>query len=338
MLELIDQACAAGARLRAVCARLGLSARTIQRWRRPETREDMRCGPHHAPPNRLSDGERRRILEVVNSPEYRNLSPKQIVPALADKGSYLASESTIYRLLREEKQLAHRGRSKPSTRRAPQLLEATGPNQVFTWDITYLRSPVRGVFFYLYLVVDLYSRRIVGWEVHERESAELAAAMMVRVLAEAGNPTGLRVHSDNGPAMKGATLLATLQALGVVPSFSRPSVSDDNPFSEALFRTLKYRPGFPDGPFASLEAARAWVETFVGWYNGEHRHSAIRFVTPDQRHFGTQGEVLERRRRVYERARRQHPRRWSRSARDWTPAGSVTLGPVLRRKEMRLAA
>jgi putative transposase len=336
MLALIQEARQEGASLDAACARLGVSARTIQRWKKPETVEDRRCGPHTSPANRLSASERRRVLEVANSPEFRDKSPKQIVPALADRGLYVASESTFYRVLREERQLAHRGKTRPSTRRAPTQLEAGAPNEVFTWDITYLRSAVRGAFFYLYLVVDVYSRRIVGWAVHEHEYDELAAHLMRQVVAEAGNPPNLKLHSDNGPAMKGATLLATLQSLGVVPSFSRPRVSDDNPFSEALFRTLKYRPSFPEAPFSSLEAARSWVSDFVRWYNTEHRHSAIRFVTPDERHFGRERDVLERREAVYERARRRHPTRWSRETRNWSPAGPVLLGTRRREKEIHL--
>ena len=130
--------------------------------------------------------------------------------------------------------------------------------------------------------------------------------------------------------MKGSTMLATLQKLGVVASFSRPRVSDDNPFSEALFRTLKYRPEYPARPFASLPEARAWVASFVTWYNTEHRHSAIRFVTPDQRHFGYEKSILKKRRRVYERARRRHPERWARKIRNWTPVGDVHLNPEAR--------
>ena len=337
-LALIDAARTAGSSLDAACERLGLSARTVQRWKKPETAEDRRCGPRTRPANRLSAAERKRILEIANSEEFRDLSPKQIVPRLADFGEYVASESTFFRVLREEKQLAHRGKAKAPVSRPRPELEATAPNQVYSWDITYLRTTVRGAFYYLYLVVDVYSRRIVGWDVHEQESSELAAALMRRIVSEAGQPEGLKLHSDNGAPMKGNTLLATLQSLGVVPSFSRPRVSDDNPFSEALFRTLKYRPCFPDGPFTSLEAAREWVTTFVAWYNGEHRHSGIKFVTPNERHFGLENDILERRRCVYQRAQRRQPERWSGNIRDWNPAGPVRLGKTLREKEIRLAS
>jgi transposase InsO family protein len=337
-LASIDEAVNAGAGLYEACKVVGLSIRTVQRWRTPGSEEDQRCGPHTRPANRLSDVERRHVLDVANSDEFRNLSPKQIVPQLADRGEYVASESTFYRVLRDAKQLAHRGKAKPSTPRPRPQLEATAPNQVCSWDITYLRSPIRGVFFYLYLVVDLYSRRIVGWDVHAEESSALASTLMRRLVAEAGHPLGLKLHSDNGGPMKGSTLLATLQSLGVVPSFSRPQVSDDNPFSEALFRTLKYCPAFPDGPFLSIEAARAWVTTFVAWYNGVHKHSSIQFVTPDERHFGQEKAVLENRRRVYEHARKAHPSRWSEEIRDWSVAGPVRLGITPRKKEIRPAS
>ena len=328
MLTLVEETCALGARLDSVCERLGLSVRTVQRWLRPETAEDRRCGPRQSPPNRLTEAERQRLVEVANSERFRDASPKQIVPALADEGTYLASESSFYRELRRQQLMGHRGKAKAPTSRPKPHFEATRPLQVWTWDITYLKSNVKGVFFYLYLVLDVYSRRIVGWDVHAQESSELAAALMRRAVDEAGNPVGLTTHSDNGAPMKGNTLLATLQALGIVPSFSRPRVSDDNPFSEALFRTLKYRPAFPDGPFASLEAARAWVESFVAWYNTRHRHSGIRFVTPDERHFGREAEVLARRHELYQRARQRHPERWARTTRNWTPAGPVRLNPA----------
>src|SRR5690606_8251929 len=162
-------------------------------------------------------------------------------------------------LRRAKKLSAHRGRSKPRTHRRPAEHKATGPNQVWCWDITYLRSPVTGMFYYLYLFLDVWSRKIVGWAVLEEESNEAAAKLFREICAELGlDPEGLVLHSDNGGPMKGATMLATLQKLGVVPSFSRPSVSDDNAFVEALFRTAKYRPSYPSGPFESLDAARAW--------------------------------------------------------------------------------
>jgi putative transposase len=327
-LALIDEAVAAGASLEATCELLGLSSRTVQRWRQPAHVQDDRAGPRQSPANRLSEPERASVLRLVNSAPYRDLSPKQIVPRLADEGRYVASESTMYRLLREAGQLTHRLRSKPPERRRRPEHVASAPNQVWSWDITYLKGPVRGSFLYLYLVIDLFSRRIMGWQVHEVESTDLAAALIRRICAENRlDPKGIVLHSDNGGPMKGSTMLATLQALGIVPSFSRPSVSDDNPFSEALFRTLKYRPAYPDRAFDSADAARAWVGSFTRWYNHEHLHSGIRFVTPESRYRGLDTELLAARCTLYERARQDHPERWSRGSRNWTPVGAVALNP-----------
>jgi len=205
---------------------------------------------------------------------------------------------------------------------------ATGPNQVWSWDITYLPTPVWGRFFYLYLVLDVWSRRIVGWRVHERENPDLAADMITQICkAEKIDPVGLVLHSDNGTPMKGSSMLSTLQALGIVSSFSRPHVSNDNPYSESLFRTLKYTPAYPRFPFANVEAAQRWVATFVAWYNGTHRHSAIRFVTPDQRHFGAELAVLRKRAALYDRAMKKNPTRWSKTRRNWNPVDFVVLNP-----------
>jgi putative transposase len=205
---------------------------------------------------------------------------------------------------------------------------ATGPCELWSWDITYLAGPVRGTFFYLYVVMDVWSRKIVGWQTHTTESSEHAAALIAAACTSEGiERDRLVLHSDNGAPMKGATMLATLQALGVVPSFSRPRVSNDNPYSESAFRTLKYRPGYPSLPFASIEAASKWVATFMGWYNNEHLHSGIRFVSPADRHSGRHHAVLEGRRTVYEAARRRNPERWSGSIRNLDPIETVILNP-----------
>jgi len=250
------------------------------------------------------------------------------VPNLADKGDYLASESTIYRVLRDENQLQHRGPTNPPMRHRPKELVATAPNQVWTWDITYLNSPVLGAFFYLYLAVDVFSRKIVAAQVHAAEDSDHASELFEQACAVEGIDAGqLALHSDNGSPMKGATLLATLQRLGVMTSFSRPRVSDDNPFSEALFRTAKYRPEYPRGPFESVDAARVWVQWFVEWYNHEHLHSGIRFVTPAQRHAGEDAEILANRHAVYQAARKRNPERWSGDTRDWSPIEEVRLNP-----------
>ena len=329
-MTMIDEAVRSGARMEAAAEILGLSVRTLQRWQDqgPES-DDQRCGAYTDPPNKLSEAERQQVLDLVNAPEYRDLSPNQVVPrALDEKGVYVASESTIYRVLREEGQLKHREPSRPATGHRPDEHVACGPNQLFSWDITWLPGPIRGTFFYLYMIMDVWSRKIVAGTVYAEESADLAAQLFDTTCEQLGlDPDGLVLHSDNGSPMKGATMLATLNRLGVTASFSRPRVSDDNPFSEALFRTMKYRPEYPSRPFPSLEEAQAWVDEFTEWYNTEHRHSAIRYVTPAERHNGQEADILDNRRRLYEKARRRHPERWSGNTRDWSPVTTVCLNP-----------
>jgi transposase InsO family protein len=342
VIALIDEARQAGARQRPCCDVLGIDPRTIQRWRAKDIGDDMRMGPKTEPGNKLSAAERAEVLAVAASPEYRDKSPKQIVPDLADKGRYVASEATFYRVLREEDQLAHRGRQKPRTSKPPQEQRATGPGQVLSWDITYLRAPVAGMFFFLYLYIDVWSRKIIGFRVDDRECGELAAELLRDVCRSEGLDEGVVVHQDNGGPMKGATLKTTMERLGVIPSFSRPRVSDDNPFSEAAFRTLKYHPSYPHGPFEGIEAARAWVHAFVAWYNHEHLHSGIGFVTPADRHAGQSDAILDRRKAVYEAARRRNPQRWSGDTRAWKAPAEVILNPTkasaLETKESAVAA
>ena len=251
------------------------------------------------------------------------------MPTLADRGQYLASESTFYRVLRAENQLKHRATERPSQRRGkPRALTANAPEQLFSWDITYLPTRVRGLYFYLYLFMDIFSRKVVGWQIYDTESSELAGEVLRDICArEHIAPNQLILHSDNGSPMKGATMLATLQGLGVLPSFSRPAVSNDNPYSESLFKTLKYRPDYPRRPFENLLTARQWVSTFIHWYNHEHRHSAIRFVTPAERHAGLDGALLDKRIALYAAAKERHPERWSGATRNWQPVSVVYLNP-----------
>ncbi len=331
MIRLIDEARDDGARLSQACSVLSLSPRTLQRWRESgELKADGRkqASMQREPANKLTEQERCQILAIANEPEFAPMAPTQIVPALADQGLYIASESSFYRVLREADQLARRGKAKPPARQRPMPLQASAPNQLWSWDITYLATTIKGLFFYLYLIMDVYSRKIVGWEVFETESAEQAAQVFRKAhLREGIGAEALVLHSDNGSPMKGATMLATLQRLGVMPSFSRPSVSDDNPYSEALFKTLKYHPGFPDKPFSSLQEAREWVVGFQHWYNEVHRHSALKFVTPAQRHRGEDEAILARRHALYEAAKAKCPQRWSGPTRNWEPEESVYLNP-----------
>jgi putative transposase len=330
-VALIDEATAAGARRFKACAELRISERTYRRWMvGGGVRADLRPeASRPTPGNKLSDQERQAVLEVCHSEEFASLPPSQIVPRLADQGHYIASESSFYRILRAEGQQQHRGRARPPVpRQPPTSYLATAPRQIWTWDITWLPGPIAGLFFYLYLMVDIFSRKIVGWEVYGRESAEYASIVVRRaVRAESCLTRPLVLHADNGSPMKGATLKATLEHLGVTASYSRPRVSNDNPFSEALFRTCKYRPEWPSKGFSDIEAARNWVARFVRWYNGEHRHSAIRFVTPTMRHAGQEQAVLAARARLWAETRAARPERWSRQPRNWAPVGPVWLNP-----------
>ena len=345
-MTLIDEAVDSGARQSKACEVLGLTCRTVRRWRNAESLDDARKGAQRQPcRHALTASEKQEILAMCNSPQYQSLPPSQIVPRLADKGVYLASESTFYRVLREHGQANRRGHAQaPRTVPKPQAWVARAPLKTWSWDITFLPSVIRGQFYRLYMVMDVYSRLIVGWEIHEDERAEHAATLITKACLRHGvRQDGLVLHADNGSPMKGATMLATLQRLGIVPSFSRPSVSDDNPYSEALFRTLKYTPAYPKKPFVTIDQARAWVLRFVTWYNTEHRHSGIKFVTPAQRHYGQEQAVLASRRTVYEAAKRAMPERWKgRETRNWNPVQEVWLnpqnGPVAEPQKLRRVA
>jgi len=329
-IESIAEATSNGARQKQACEIIGISVRALQNWRKSGD-TDGRQTVNKTPANKLSQQEREKILAVCNSEEFKSQSPKQIVPTLADRGLYIASESSFYRVLRDANQLQYRGRTACSvSRKRPETYTADAANQVWSWDITYLASQIKGQFFYLYLFMDIYSRKIVGWEVYENESSEQAADVLRKTrLAEAITfNQEVVLHADNGSPMKGATMLATMQKLGIVPSFSRPSVSNDNPFSESLFKTLKYVPSYPSNPFISLEASRKWVSKFVHWYNNDHRHSGLKFVTPAQRHDGEDIEILKQREHVYKKAKDQHPERWSGETRNWQHEAEVMLNPV----------
>lgn len=330
-VELINEACASGARLAQACQTLELTARTYQRWvRGGAVAADRRpAAVRPEPANALTEAERAQVLDTAHEPRFASLPPGQIVPVLADEGRYIASESTFYRVLRAAGEQQHRGRAKtPRRHPAPTTHTAHGPCEVWSWDITWLPGPAKGTFFYLYLILDLYSRKIVGWEVFASESAVHSSTVIERaVWAEGVVLCPLVLHADNGSPLKAATLQETLRRLQITPSYSRPRVSNDNAYSEALFRTCKYVPGFPVDGFVDLAAARAWVDRFVRWYNHEHRHSAIRFVTPVQRHSREDGAILAERRRLYEQARTAKPERWSGAVRNWAPVGAVELNP-----------
>lgn len=326
-MKLIAEAVMGGSRRFRACNELGLSLRTVQRWQHADC--DGRSQTQRAPPsNKLTEVERQAVLDAANKDGYASLTPHQIVPKLADEGIYIASESTFYRVLKAANQNVRRGRAKAPKRRVLTTHRADGPNQVWCWDITWLPSTVRGRFFYWYMVKDVYSRKLVANEVHDVESSEHACELLRKgCLREhtAGNP--LVLHSDNGGIMRGTLLRESMIALGVEPSFSRPRVSNDNAYAEALFRTAKYCPLWPDQQFDSLNEARLWVQQFVEWYNEDHRHSALKYVTPNERHEGKASALLQARERLYEEARNANPSRWSAGTRNWKLADAVYLNP-----------
>ena len=330
-VKLINEARENGARLKLSCEVLNISDRTYQRWiKEGGIKKDQRpLIKRPIPKNKLSLEEREKVIETVNSPEFADLSPSQIVPKLADNGKYIASESTIHRILREEKMNTHRNRTKVVVKRSAPTHIATKANQVWTWDITWLNGPIKGTYFKLYLIMDMFSRLIVGHEVWEEETAEHAEALMRKsVLSHSIKNNPLILHSDNGAPMKAATFLATLEKLGVQSSFSRPRVSNDNPYSESLFKTFKYRPKYPNSGFSHLEEARKWVHQFVRWYNYTHLHSGINFITPYQRHYGLGSNIMSNRIKVYEEAKMKNPERWTRNIRNWSLPEYVALNPI----------
>ena len=335
-LTLIDEVKALGASLKSACQLIGIDERTYYRWKKKlkltGVVEDLRPSAQRpVPANAMTQAEIDTMFNLLNSSEFADASPRQIVPALADRGIYVGSESTMYRQLHKRGMCHHRRKGKVPTKRSVPTHSASSHNQVWMWDITYIPGPVKGQFFYLYLISDLFSRYIVGWEIWEEQSADLASDLIRKTALAEHIPLNslLVLHSDNGSPMRAATMLATMQSLGVVPSFSRPRVSNDNAFAESLFNTLKSRAGYRDNGFESLDAARKWVATFVDWYRNKHHHSGISYMTPQQRHNGNWREVVDNRTAVYEAAKKAHPERWNgRSTRNWTAPEVVHLNPV----------
>ncbi len=332
-MTLVEEAVSRGARKTRACEVIGVSIRTLQRWIDSDTgtiSEDMRKSPERPEPhNKLSDEERQAILDICNSPEFASCPPNLIVPSLADQGIYIASEATFYRVLREHNQLSNRSRTKArGSSKRPTAQKATAPNQVWSWDISYLPSVTKGKHYYLYMITDIFSRKIVGSEVYEQELGEHAAELLQRaVWNEKCVTSQVVLHSDNGAPMRSFTLLAKMQDLGVISSYSRPRVSNDNPYSESLFKTVKYHPAWPIEGFHSIDDARSWVAEFTHWYNNEHKHSGIKYVTLQQRHTGEDIDILAQRSQVYCQAQLANPERWSRQIRDWHYIDEVFLNP-----------
>lgn len=284
---------------------------------------DQRKGAAKQTCRKLTPSEQERIVSLCCSKPYRDLTPHQIVPLLADKGTYVASESSFYRVLRQQGLVVAKKPRRTIKDKRPDELKATAVNQLWSWDISYLKTEVRGQYFYLYLFMDIFSRAIVGWEIHESESGEASSKLFARICAQ-HKAQGVTLHSDNGGPMRSSHMLATLQRLEVVASFSRPSVSNDNAFSESLFKTLKFTAGYPKS-FKNIDEARAWMIRFTQWYNHEHRHSRIQYVTPMQRHTGQDRDILALRNQLYAQARMTNLSRWTNQHRSWTRPELVYL-------------
>lgn len=332
IVALLQEGISRGVSVKAIADLFGLATRTLRRWglmiRAQGFSRDQRKGASRHVMHRFSEEERQQVLSTVNDPRFADLAPNQIVATLAEERIYVGSESTIYRIMRQEGLLNHRGRSRPPREpREPPVLEATGIHQVLAWDITLLPSPVKGQFFCLYMVMDVWSRRILGVEVHERECGELARDFFDRVCRDEGitSRSATILHADNGAPMRSYTLAAKLAELGISLSFSRPRVSNDNAYAESWFRTMKYHQSYPMRRFRDLLSVRAWVDGFVDWYNTEHRHSGIKYVTPNQRHYGEADAICSIRQQTYEQARQRHPQRWARSPRDWSQPQTVRV-------------
>jgi putative transposase len=295
---------AAGVTTRAAAVLTGVSRATAGRPRPPV---GLVAAPR-VPANRLTVAEQAQVLAVLNSPQFVDRTPLQVYAVLLERGEYLCSVSTMYRILAANAQVKDRRRLARHPARASPELIATGPGQVFTWDITKLPGPAKGVYYDAYVMIDIYSRYIVGAHVHAHESGVLAKELMEQIFTVHGIPQV--VHADRGTSMTSKTVAALLADLEVTRSHSRPRVSNDNPYSESLFKTLKYGPEFPER-FGSLCAARQFMDNFTNWYNHEHRHTGIGLHTPADVHFGLATDKAADRRTVLTDARARHPHRFA---------------------------
>ncbi|MGW9419776.1 IS3 family transposase [Cellulosimicrobium funkei] len=293
----------------AACRLLGRSRATHHRRLHPPQRKE-KAVPRTPHPAALADDERTAVLELMNSPAYADLAPAQVWARELDQGRYHCSVSTMYRILRAHGQAGERRRTATHPPKTVPELRADGPGQVFTWDITRLKGPRRGEYFHAYVVIDIYSRYVAAHTVERAESGARAAELIAHLAAANGVAPGV-VHADRGAAMTSKEVSQLLLDLGIERSHSRPKNSNDNPYSEAQFKTLKYASDYPR-EFASLAHAREWLEGFMTYYNHEHRHSGIGYHTPASVHFGTAGQVREQRARTLDQAYAAHPERFSR--------------------------
>jgi putative transposase len=292
----------------AACQAIGVSRATLYRRRKPKRKPKLR----KASSRELTDEERQAMLDILHCPRFADKSPAEVYASLLDEGHYHCSIRTMYRLLGRNKEIAERrNQLRHPVYKKPELL-ATAPNQVWSWDITKLLGPVKWSYFYLYVILDIYSRYVVGWMLASRESAELAKRLIEETLEKQGIAPGqLTIHADRGSSMKSKPVALLMSDLGVTKTHSRPHTSDDNPYSESQFKTLKYHPSFP-GRFGSIEDARAFCQRFFPWYNAEHHHGGIGLLTPEDMHYGRAAQITAARQAVLMDAYDKHPERFVR--------------------------
>lgn len=310
--------------LAVACAALGVARATLYRRRRPPTPPR----PRPTPPRALSAAERGDVLAVLHEERFVDKAPAEVYAELLDEGTYLCSPRTMYRILDSEKEVRERRDQLRHPPRSVPRLTATAPNQVWSWDITKLLGPVKGQVFHLYVMLDIFSRYVVGWMLAQSESAQLAARLIRHCCAtQEVVPGQLTIHADRGTAMTSKTLEQLAIEMDIGKSHSRPRVSNDNPFSESQFKTAKYRPDFPDR-FGSAQDARVWARRFFGWYNDEHHHSALGLLTPADVHLGRAAAILEHRQHVLTGAFAAHPERFVNGPPEpQRPADQVWINP-----------
>jgi len=297
---------------RPACAAMGIPPATVYRHRARRNGPLLALRRRPSPERALVSQERQEVLDVLHSEEFQDKAPQEVYAALLDRGQYLCSVRTMYRLLEANQEVRERrDQLRHPSYAKPELL-ATSPNQVWSWDITKLLGPAKWVYFYLYVILDIFSRYVAGWMVASRETAALAHKLIQETLEKQNIQAGqLTIHADRGPSMKSKPVALLLSDLGVTKTHSRPHTSDDNPYSEAQFKTLKYRPDFPER-FGSLEDARAFCQEFFTWYNTGHHHSGIGLMTPQVVHYGLAQEVFRAREKVLLAAYEKHPERFVR--------------------------
>lgn len=297
---------------KAACDALGVSRSSLYRHRRPATECELQ--PRPAPARALSPDEKAQVRDVLNSERFQDCAPREVYASLLDEGQYYCDWRTMYRILAEQAEVRERRNQLRHPAYAKPELMATAPNQVWSWDITKLRGPSKGIYYHLYVILDIYSRYAVGWMVAQQETATLGEQLIGETCIKQNIDRGsLTIHADNGSPMKAKSVALLLADLGVVKSHSRPHVSNDNPFSEAQMKTLKYHPGYPDR-FGCLVDARTWCRAFFDWYHNEHHHTGLALLTPADVHYGRGAVVLAKRHEILLQAYERHPERFVRGA------------------------